>query len=206
MNKNIIQKPKRSSRKRVNLSPPQIVPSISIGHVFRFQTSAATSIAVSGISLGDLLCVAATTTSAYQLANAVRIRKVEIWGTATNVFTPVTVSCDFSGSSAGSFGPSRIISDTSVGATRVAHVVAKPPRDSQANQWQSSSSASTLFTLVLPTLAVVDIHYSLTMRDSAGATSVTGAVAGATVGQLYVRALDSPSGTAVCAPLSYITI
>ncbi len=188
------------------MSPPQIVPSISIGHIFRFQTSAAVTVSVSGVSLGDLLCAAASATSAYQLANAIRIRKVEVWGTPSNTFAPVTVSCDFSGATAGSFGPSRIYSDTSVGATRVAHIVAKPPRDSQAYQWQSSSSSSTLFTLVLPAGAVLDIHYSLTMRDSAGAVSVTGAVAGATAGQLYLRSLDSVTGGSVVQPLSYITI
>ena len=196
----------KKRKQRVNLSPPQFSPTISVGHVFRFQNSAAISLDVSGVSLGDLLCVATSATSAYQLANAIRVRRVEIWGTASNTFAPVTVSCDFSGATAGSFGPSRVYSDTSVGATRVAHVVAKPPRDSQAYQWQSSSSTATLFRLVLPAGAVMDLHYSLTLRDSSGVAAVTGAVAGATTGQLYVRSLDSTAGTAIINPLSYVTI
>ncbi len=189
-----------------SLAPPQFTSSISIGKVFRFQASAAGSVSVTGQSLGDLLCQAATATSAYQMASAVRIRRVEIWGPPSSTLTPVTVTCEFAGASAGSFGPSQVKSDTSVGATRVAHVVASPPRDSQASQWQSSSSTGVLFVLTYPSGAIIDIHYSFTMQDRTGATAVTGAVAGATVGQVYLRSLDSVTSSAVLVPLSFITI
>ncbi len=201
------QIPVRPRRKpRVDHYPPQIVPSLSFGHRFRFQASGATTANITVKDLGDLLCMATATTTAYQLASAVRIRSVEIWGPPSSSLAPVTVSCEFSSSTIGMIGPSRIVSDTSVGSARVAHVKAKPPLDSQANLWQLSTSANTLFTLVLPVGAIVDIKYSLTMRDSSGFSVVTGTVTGATVGQVYLRPLDSDAATPVILPVSYISI
>ncbi len=197
---------RQSRRRGGSLAPPQITTSISVGHVFRFQTTAAGSYSISGQSLGDLICMATSATAAYQLTSAVRLSRIEMWGTPSSSFAPVTVSCDFRGTTAGTFGPSRLMSDTSVGSTRVAHLVAQPPRDSQASQWQSASSTGVIGTISYPAGCVIDIHYALTLNDNAGVQSVTGTVAGATVGQLYVRSLDSNNSTAVIQPLSYITI
>jgi hypothetical protein len=201
------QMKKRVIKKKENLSPPSLTTSLSVGHTFRFQAVAASAgFTFTTTFLGDLMCVAATTTSAYQLANAVKLRKIEMWGPPSSSLVPVTVSADFAGSTSGAYGPSRIRSDTSVGATRVAHLVVKPPKDSQVSQWQSAISGNQLATLVFPAGAIIDIHYTMTVRDTASVQAVTGAVAGATVGQVYVRALDSPSGTANLPPISYITI
>ncbi len=207
MQKQINRVPVRPRRKpKVDYYPPQIVPTLSFGHRFRFQSSAATTANITVKDLGDLLCMATSATAAYQLANAVRIRSVEIWGPPSATLVPVTVSCEFSSTNIGSIGPSRIVSDTSVGSARVAHIKAKPPMDSQASLWQVSTTTTTLFTLVLPAGAIVDIKYSLTMRDTANFTVVTGAVTGATTGVVYLRPLDSDIATPLILPVSYISI
>lgn len=185
--------------------PPQLTIPVVVGKVFRFQsTSASTGSAIKVSDISDLLCMAATTTSAYALASAIRVTKVEMWGPMASTLVPVTISCDFSGQSAGSVGPSSLKSDTSVGF-RAAHLVAKPPKDSQASLWQPNNSAATLFTMVYPSGTIVDLHYSFVIQETASVQAVTAAVAGATVGQVYLRKLDS-SGTAILPPVSYVTI
>ncbi len=186
-------------------APQQLTIPVVVGKVFRFKATGASTGSVIKVSdISDLLCMAATATSAYALASAIRVTKVEMWGPMDSTLAPVTVSCDFAGQTAGSVGPSSLKSDTSLG-TRGAHLVAKPPKDSQASLWQPNNSSSTLFTLIFPAGAIVDLHYSFVIQESAGATAVTAAVAAATVGQVYLRKLDS-SGTAVLAPVSYISI
>ncbi len=207
-----MKKMSRNSRRNANLKqgsdhPGQLMTSVSISHCFRFQSSAAINMTVTNVSLGDLLCMASAATAAYQLANAVRIRKVEIWGGPDSTLAPVTVAVDFSSNTVGGIGPSQRFSDTSIGSTRIAHLVAVPPKSATASMWQVSNGAViSLFRLELPANAVIDIHYSLTLRDETGQQAVTGAVAGATAGQLYVRALDSTTGGAILQPLSYVTI
>ncbi len=206
-NKN--QKSNKKSKSRNSgagsAQPLSFKPTIQVDHKFRFQANAAGTSTISTVSLGDLLCVAATTTSAYQIAKSVRIRRVEMWGPPASNLTPVTVSLEWADGSAGTYGNSIKISDTSVGSTRVAHLNAKPPKSTQTSMWQSATSGNNLFTLIYPSGAIIDVHYSMTVQEDAGATAVTGAVAGATVGQVYVRSLDSPSAT-ILIPVSYLTI
>ncbi len=185
--------------------PIQFKPTVQVDHKFRFQASAAGSSTITTDSLGDLLCVAATATSAYQLAKSIRIRRVEMWGPPASNLSPVTVALEWEALSAGSFGNSIKLSDTSVGSTRVAHLNAKPPKSTQVSMWQSATAGNNLFTLTYPVGAIIDIHYSMTVREDAGAQAVTGAVAGATVGQVYCRNLDS-TGSNLLNPVSYISI
>jgi hypothetical protein len=173
----------------------------------RFQASSATTFSLFPQSLGDAWCMAATTTSAYQLAENVRVRKIEMWGPPASNLVPVTVSVDWSGSTTpGVFGKSNLVSDTSVGSTEPAYISTQPPPGSQVAQWLSSASQLVLCVITVPLNGILDISYDIVVRDDASAHSVAGTVAGATVGANYVRALDSVSGTSVMVPVSYPTI
>jgi hypothetical protein len=177
-------------------------PTIQIDKVVRFQASAAGTSSVSNIDIADMFCVAATAISAYQLAKAIRIRKVEMWGPPPATLAPVTVSVEWPGVD----GNSVQHSDTSIGATRVAHLCAKPPKEALCSMWRTGSAVTNfLFTLNYPINAIVDVHVSLSLQEQAGAIAVTAAVAGATVGQLYCRKLDSTT-SALLPPISYISI
>jgi len=189
-----------------SLSPPQLTIPIVAGHTFRFLANTAGSAQLTKSSFGDLLCLAATATSAYQLGSAFKIRKIEMWGPPTSTFTPNTVSCEFNSASGTTVGPSRVFSDTSVGATRVAHIVAKPAKESTASFWQNLSGTDQVCLLYYGDKTIIDIHYSIVLRESAGVSAVTGAVVGATVGQLYLRPLDSVTGGSNLAPVSYVSI
>ncbi len=177
-----------------------------VSKVIRFQASAAQTANVTLRDLGDLWCTATAANAAYQNANAFRVKAVEIWGPPASTLVPVTVSIEFSGLSAGSTGPSREISDTSVGASRVAHIYARPPRDSMASLWQPTNTTAELFSITIPTNAIVDLHITYVVRDDGSALAVGSAVAGATTGANYIRVLNSNSGGTTLTPVSYSTV
>ncbi len=187
--------------------PPQFVPTFVLHKKLRFQAVAAGPTTLSTKSFGDLWCTAATATSAYQLASHVRLRKVEIWGPMAQTLAPVTVSIDWTGSNLlGGFGKSNRVSDTSIGASQCAHLVARPPPNSQISQWQQAAQTNEICRIDYPAGSVIDVTYDLVVRDDASVTSVTGAVVAATVGANYIRSLDSFSSGVNLPPTSLSTI
>ncbi len=201
-------KPNNNSRPRSSIipRPPQFTSSFIVRKKLRFKAAAAGTTALTPASFGDLWCVAATATSAYQLAQFVRLRKIEMWGPMASDLVPVTVSCDWTGSAnPGTFGRSNRVSDTSIGASEPAYISTSPPAGTQISEWLASNSPQALCSLTYPLGTVIDVTYELVVRDDGTANAVTGAVAGATVGANYVRALDSVSATNLV-PISYSTI
>jgi len=188
------------------MHPQPFQPSFVLKKKIRFKAVAAATTALVFNDIYDLWCVAATATSAYRIAQAVRVKKIEIWGPMASDLVPVTVSVDWTGSAtSGSFGKSNRVSDTSMGSAEPAHLVTRPPPGSQIAQWLTGGSTTALCSLTYPAGSVIDLTYELVARDDGTAQSVASAVAGATVGSNYIRALDSTSGTNLV-PVSYSTI
>ncbi len=175
--------------------PPTFSPTRVVRMRYRFKATAARPGAagdqLTGASFLDLWCTTPTAATGYQLGNYFRVRKIEIWGPMASDLVPVTVSVEWNGTTVGAYGKSVVVSDTSMGSTEPAHVVAKPPAGSQVAQWLGSG-APLVAKLIYPANAIVDVSFDLVMRDEGTAVAVTGAVAGATVGAIYVRALNSP--------------
>jgi len=173
--------------------PPDFTPTAVLKRRLRFKATAASAADVlSGASFQDLLCTTPTAVSGVQLGNFVRIHSIEMWGPMAADLAPVTTSIEWSGSTAGVFGKSVRHSDTSMGSSEPAHVKSKPPASSQVSQWIATGAAVTVATLAYPANTIIDVVYSLVLRDDASTAAVTGAVAGATVGAIYIRALNSP--------------
>ncbi len=193
----------RGGRERLNAFPPQITMPIVIGVHARFMLANASSFNLDFTDILDNLFVATSATAGYRLASAVRFRSLELWAVAPNVDSPVTISCDLIGGSAGVRGSSQRRSDTSMGFAKPAHLKVKPSLDQQISQWQTGSG--TLASLTVPKGCVVDLKYSIVLQDTAGVTAVAGAVSGATVGQLYRRPLDAQAGTPVWIPVAYVS-
>lgn len=184
--------------------PPEFVPTRVLKCKYRFKATAAkTSDQLTGASFLDLLCTTPTAITGFQLGNFYRISKIEVWGPMASDLAPVTVSVEWNGTTAGVYGKSVIHSDTSMGASIPAHVVSRPPVGSQVAQWLQNTS--NVCKLVYPINSIVDITFQLVLRDDASVTAVTGAVAGATVGAVYVRALNSPVDNNLV-PVSVATI
>ncbi len=117
---------------------------------------------------------------------------------------PVTTSVNWTGINPVGV-PSTLASDTSMGASLCAHVKSRPPRGSAAAMWLVIGSNSTVFELTAPANSIIDVDLDVVLNDGKGAQTVLAAVAGATAGVLYVRALNS-NGSNNIPPLSYPTI
>jgi len=200
------RRPKKTTKAKSLTHPPSIPTTITVGRTLRFRAASAGTYTVTWKDLGDLLCVAATTTSAYQLASNIRLRRVEIWAPMASDLVPVTTSVEYLVSGGVVAGNSVIHSDTSMGSNSPAHVRAKPPRYTLEGFQQIASNTDVSFRLVVPVNAIIDISFTLTLRDDGSGAAVTGAVAGATVGALYCRALTSTSSTTALPPVSLATI
>jgi len=188
--------------------PPQFTSTFIIHKKLRFQASASGSaLPISVQAIGDLWCVATTATSAFQIADFIRIKKVEMWAPPTSSLAPVTVTIDWSGSnSAGLFGKSNRVSDTSMGSTEPAHILSRPPSGSQISQYLSAGTAATAFQLTFPSGTLIDFSYDLVARDNGQSIAVGGPVVGAFAGANFVRPLDSTLGTPVLIPVAYASV
>lgn len=186
--------------------PPQIDTAICLrGHKFRFKASAAlVNVQMQTSDFLQLLAVANTTTTASSLISAFRIRRVSIWGPPAADLIPVTVSLEYNQtSSAGSVGQRpRLFLDTSVGATEVACVSAKPPPQSAASMWQlysTQASSGGAFILNGPVNSVVDVQMDFILQN--GETVIANlATTAATVGRVYGGYLDGPPSTSLLVP------
>ncbi len=218
--KQLMGKNRRSNgRARGTKQPPPIPQTMSVLKRIRFVAGANNpgGVSITSTDLLDLYCMAATTTSAYQIFNAVRVVGVEVWApNALDTAGPSplinTAFIEFPAmvASTGLGGKSVRIVDTSASLDEAAHVRANPPEESYAGMWAFNTAiagTNVLFNIGGPSSGyIVDVTIELTIRDSSlSPQTVTGAVAGATVGQVYVRALNSTSGNSLI-PVSVNTI
>lgn len=147
--------------------------------------------------------MAVTANAAYRIFAACKLRKVEMWSPAA-AGGQATCSIAFYGN-VYIGGENKIISDTTLGADRPAHICAVPPKDSMAHNWFNDGAADNIMLLSCPGNTIIDIDMELVIRNAEASFAVTGAVAAATVGKCYVRALDSTSGAGII-PVSLATI
>lgn len=206
---------KRSNQKRAKTpsqakmgtkNPPQLETSIQATHRFRFVANGSGSTAtITRISLIDLLCVATAANAAYRVIDAFKIKSVELWS-ANSVASPDANTAEIEWLATDNIGNSSTRNDTAIGVSDIAHVFARPPVGSTASFWNQSSSGSadvSLFRIAIPDGGMVDVVLNIIFSDSDHAIAVTGAVAGATTGKFYCRALDSAAGTATLVPVGW---
>jgi hypothetical protein len=136
--------------------------------------------------VGQTMCVATTTTAGFCLFDVFKIKKVEIWGIASQG-TPTTVQVQFSPIS--QLGDAMIHTDTSLGV-RPAYIAASPSKFSLASLFQNIASANDLLSITAPAGSIIDL--SIVFRTSSNApVALTNALVGATIGEFYFRGLDS---------------
>jgi hypothetical protein len=183
--------------------PPPLQTTMTVGHVFRFQASAALSdVAVSRTSISNILNVATAATTSTRLVAAWRIKRVLMWGPMASDLVPVTASVEYPIVSGGFSNAPKLHSDTSMGSVRAARVDSKPPPGSVASMWNSGSSTDTLFSLNGPDNTVVDLHLTFVLLN--GETPVAGnTLTGATAGEVTAGRLDGAGGNLL--PVSYLS-
>jgi hypothetical protein len=208
----------RGSGQAMSLAVPPFNATFTAGKRLRFEASGAGTVPVTVQDLFDLFCMATSAIAAYRLFSGVRVRKVQAWGPMPASLVPTTVALEWANATNVAMsigGPNRIVSDTSMGATRAAFVSGRPPAGSLASFWlsgvtPSSGVSPTVFTLNLPSNTIVDLTLDFVLQNDLDGASqqpqaVSAAVAGASTGEIYLRKLDS-NGAGLLVPVSYVTI
>lgn len=152
------------------------------------------------------MCFATSSTAAYRCLDGIKLKHVEIWsantsGNSSNTCQLEWLSTNYAGNSG------TVLIDTALGVTDIAHIYAKPPKDSGASLWVSGNPSTSInfFSITIPPGSVVDVSCIISMKENDTASSVLGTVSGATAGTFYYRYLDS-NGSKLLAPLGAYAI
>lgn len=202
--RSMLRRPFTRAAKR-SAQPPPFHASFQVEKRLRFTaTAAAAATAISCRNIGDSWLFASAANAGFQIMQAFKIKSIRVWAGPSSTLAPVTVALDWSGATAGTLGSDKLVSDTSIGATRVASIHCVPPKDSQLSQWQSATSGNQIFQITCPAGSVIDLSLSILINDVATAQAVQNAPVGLSVGSNYMRGFD---GLATAAsnfvPISY---
>ncbi len=172
-----------------SLSHPPQINGLEIRHspTLRFRATAAVNQAFTFTNLMDTMLTATTATVGYNMFQAVRIRRVRVWGISA-IGTSSSVSVEFTGTTAGITGDQQVHSDTSVGV-QPAHVDAVPSARALCSTWQTNSGAIA-FAITAPAGSVIDVELSFRSSFAGGNVVAANALVAATAGQQYLRGLD----------------
>jgi len=186
----------RGARQQMAMIPhPPQIQSYGITHStrLRFITNAAVAqTLITYQNLLDLINMAASATTAFDMFQRVKVREVEMWAVPV-VGNATTVQCEFLGSVGGLEGDGAIHTDTSMGI-EPAHVKARPQARSPLALYQGYSAASAM-TLTCPSGTVIDVSLSLRALPGLAQATVNAPVA-ATTGAWYYRGLDGLAAAA----------
>lgn len=198
----------RTARDENPRALPPLVDQLQCGFVFRYITTAvfAGAFSVTPGMLLDSWFIAGTATTAYQLFDFVRVKKVVVRAMAvgqqiasgvTVPFAPTcTVGVEYMGLSSGVFGGGRQKSDSSMGYDEPAMVSLAPDPMSQAAQFQPNGGSSYFTVRAVDQFgnalagAVIDVHVVLKNSGDINPAAIANPRAGMTPGNLYFGGLD----------------
>ena len=188
--------------------PPYTANSI-VSRIFRFVYGYASGPLVYTITpakLCALQVIGTGSTTAAQIYEAVKVRKVEMWANSGSG-AAMQLACTFGGNTLGITGSNQTFSDSNVGMTYPAHVIAVPSKLSQAAQWQSGDTnvgTNTLFTITFSNTGAlggasvaitIDVHVALRMTGNARTSNNSVTLVTSAAGAFYHLALDNPAGS-----------
>jgi hypothetical protein len=187
---------------------PSFVASVTSNHTYRYQCTGSPltgqGITRSNLLNSQILNVSGSTTN-YRTINAIRINRIEMYAAPLigNSSSPTTVQVEW----VSTYGPSKVISDTTISASLVAVVKSKPPQSSLASYWslRNSNESDTLMFLTAPVNTIVDLNVSIVYQDDSVANAVSTSSTG-TIGVLYATYLDGPRSGASLVPVSLPSI
>jgi len=178
-------------RGETRLSPPEFVPTLSLGHKFRFSSGAAgfSAQSITRSMLLNLVTMATTTTNQFRVFEAIKLNRVSMWGQPPALAgAPTSVAVEWVGTNS----PSTIHSDSAVGV-RPAYLSSRPPPQSSNIWWSISGMGETdeLMRLSGPAGTIIDIDVTLRLvDDEAAVAGESGTGAASTVGTVYWNYLD----------------
>jgi len=201
--------------------PPSLTDQLCVGFCLRFLTTVnwPGSITVTWQNLLDAWFVAGTATTAYQLFDFVKIKKVTVraMGTANAVSTlPImpsaSVGVEFPGLVGGQFGSGKQRQAVGVGYDEPAFVSVKPDSLSQAAQFQPSTANAAFIVRatdgqrVAVEGAVIDVQVVYKNSGDVSPAAVGTARAGLTSGNLYFGGIDGLATANTVAKSAFIPI
>ncbi len=184
------QRPSKSAKPSVEMIPhPPALNNRNLvfSTTLRFRATAAFFNSITFANLLDTMLVATTTVNGVDLFQAVKVKRVSIWGMPA-IGSSATVSLEYAGTAAGFVGDQIIHTDTSMGV-QPAHVSAAPGKRSLAAFFQVSS-ANTAMAIAGPAGSVIDVQCVFKSQFINANGSAAQALVAATVGTQYLRGLD----------------
>lgn len=157
----------------------------------RYYTNAVSTANITAQNLLDIYLIhAANATTGVRLFESIRLKRVRIWAVSITSNVPVTIEMEWISNNLNSGGPSRPMTDTSLGSATPAHLDLVPPAGSTADLWQDLGSNAILFSVNLPTNALIDVELDGVIANGNTGTSSQNAIVTGTVGTIYMRGLD----------------
>lgn len=205
------------ARDRIPRQLPQIEDQLCVGKVLRFVTTGtggATSCSVSFANLLDSWFLAGTSTTAYQLFDFVKVKRVTIrampYNGGSSYLQSCTVGIEFPGLVAGSNASGNQASNTNLGTTEPAFVTLRPGKMAAAGFWQPSSNNNAFVVRATNADGTVSlgaiIDVDLVFKNSADVSpaALASAITGGSPGNLYYGGLDGGRLAATWARSAFI--
>ncbi len=189
------------------LTPPTIYTSIAGTHTIRFLnlTGSVATFTPTYNDFLDLLFVATGSTTGYRLLDAFRIRKIQVWWSASSsTASSIAYVEDINLSGTPSIGgPSRTKLNAQPSPGENGYLEYIPKKGSVQDCWYNAANTSgqNIMRLSIPVNATVDLTFMYTMADGVdNPTSVNRTVGpGCVTGQIYTSKLSNyitPQGVA----------
>jgi len=140
-------------------------------------------------------------TNNFRLVNAIRVKRAHIWSIASVTSGTQSPSITVTLQWCSEYGPSDIISDTTMGTANPAHVHSSPPRSSIAGDWclAGQAESTTMFILQVNAGDIVDLECELILQNGEAIVSVGTSNSGSS-GRIYEGYLD---GSGLMTPVGY---
>jgi len=191
------------ARDRVPTQLPQIDDQLTVGKVLRFVTTGtggSTSTTITYAHLLDAWFIAGTATTAYQLFDFVKIKRVTIRAlpssTTGNNNQSVTVGIEFPSINNGALAAGNQVSNSNLGTANPAYATLRPAKLSQNAQWQSSTGAvamvlrATQADNTVAVGAIIDVELAFKNSADVNPAGLSSAIVAATPGNIYYGGID----------------
>jgi len=191
------------ARDQVPTRLPQLTDQLSVGQTLRFVTTGiggSTSTTVTYANLLDAWFIAGTATTAYQLFDFVKVRRVTIRAVGSNITgnnnQSVTVGIEYPAINNGALSAGNQVSNSNLGTTFPAFASLRPAKLSQNAQWQASTGAvafvlrATQADNTVAVGAIIDVELSFKNSGDVNPAAVTSAIVAATPGNIYFGGID----------------
>jgi hypothetical protein len=182
------------------LCPPPYQSNVRFSHTYRFVSTSSTTTSITPTSLllmAGTYCDVANST-VISMFSSLKVNRISIWSPPASQGAATTCSLSFYSNTN---SPNIEHSDTSVSTAQPAYFTCRPPPQSLAGFWLTTSTQA-IMAITAPTGSVIDVSVSLVLSDDDSYT--TAAVTTATLGSIYYLSLD-PNATHRFVPVSLTT-